>query len=190
MEEIEVLIKKGISKKIEQLNNLNNLSIKNSKEILINNISKYSISNLNNDFSGIGENIIYQINSKELTISYEELKNTFDALKKKYKNNGKEYHISKINEKHWSSELSNYCLYIGSKRNDAITRFKQHLGINIDNRSVYSLYLSDWWPDNIELQIKIYEFGKSINQNSLQIIEDILWEEYKPLLGKQGPNNM
>jgi len=188
MEEIEKIIKKGISKKIEQLNNLNGLSIIKYKEISINNISEYSTSDFNKDFTGIKENIIYQINSDNIAISYEEIKNIFDGLKMKYKKDGKKYCISKINEKHWNNRLSNYCLYIGSS-NDAITRFKQHLGLYIESRSVYSLYLKDWWPNNIELHFKIFEFGRNIDRNSLQIIEDILWEEYKPLLGKKGSNN-
>ena len=188
MEEINNVIKEGIYKKINQLENMKNLSIINYREILIKNIHNYSISDFTKDFDGIRENIIYQINSDKLTISCKDIKNKFDELKTKYKKDGEKYCISKINEKNWNNKLSNYCLYIGSS-NDIITRFKQHLGLNLVSRSTYSLYLIDWWPENIELQFKIFGFGRNIEQNSLQIIEDILWEEYKPLLGKKGANN-
>jgi len=179
-----------IEKRIKRLDNLKKLSVNDyvEKEVSIYIFEysecskKESKDKLKDAFGNIGENIIYQITSKELPFSCEKLKEKFDELKKE------NYHMSKINEEYWNSNLSKYCLYVGSKRDDAITRFKQHLGLT-KNRSTYSLYLSKWWEPSIELQFKIFEFGKNIDPDLLQLLEDILWEKYEPLLGKQGSNN-
>jgi hypothetical protein len=65
-----------------------------------------------------------------------------------------------------------YCLYVGSCRNTPKDRMEHHLGA--------------WWKDE-PMELFIMIFGKNIEPEYLNIIEDALWEEYKPLLGKKGP---
>ena len=190
MNEIEIKMHNGISKLIEHLSELKKVNVIENKKVIIDDIKNYGIEKFNEDFSNIGNNIIYIINTNLLPFTYDQIKSYFLNLKNKYKEKKLDYNISKINDKElWENKHDMFCLYIGSKRDNAISRFKQHIGIGLESRSTYSLWLKDWWPEKIEIQITIYEFKDPIDSESLQIIEDILWNEYKPLLGKKGSNN-
>jgi len=195
--ELKKVISKGISNKIDYLNN--------QKAIFDNTINdigftdfKISISdpifneNLEKYISEMGENIniIYQFYTHQLPMEINELDTHFNSKKQK---DGK---YSQINKKHRGVEYlkkadkdNHYCLYIG-KSKKIKDRITQHIGIN-KSRSVYSLYLKDWWPqENPTIGLIIYNFKNNISSDLLQIIEDVLWEEYKPLFGKQGANNI
>lgn len=97
----------------------------------------------------------------------------------------KTYHVSKFNGE--CVRLNSTIIYVGSKEKDLLQRMKQHLGVEqIKSRSVYSLYLNDWWPINIPVLIKIWFFPKETEPEVLQLMEDALWEGLFPLFGKKG----
>ena len=154
--------------------------------ITIPKLSKYDINKLVNDLKEINYwNCIYIISADEFKMKKEDVTKTFLQLKSKYYKN---YHISRINDSvHWSSNNSEKILYVGCKENNLQRRLMQHLGIiNKKSRSVYSLYLNDWWLDHSKLIIKIWNLQDKVNNAVLQIIEDSIWEELHPLFGKKG----
>jgi len=141
-----------------------------------------------NDFQGIeNDYVLYVFSSKEFSISHDEIIMQFNELKSKRN----PYHISKINETNfWRKRNDEFILYVGSKEKDIKKRMKEHLGLNTNNRSTYSLFIKDWWPNNVALTIKIWSLEKSIGETdryeALQIIEDLIWDDLKPLFGKKG----
>ena len=182
MNSIENLIKKCANEMIKKYNIVKDIKFPKLQIIEINNLGNYKIEEFEKYFNNIGENIIYFIVCNKLPFNYSEIKDKFKELKSK----NKIYHISKINDKElWGKKIKQYYLYIGSKEDKAASRFKQHLGL-IKPRQTYSMYLKDWWPKNNKLFIHYYEFGEKIKSDSLQIIEDLLWDYYKPLFGKKG----
>ena len=189
---VEIKIHNGISKKIGLLAELNKVNISMNREVIIDDIDDYKTKDFENDFNTIGNNIIYIISTNKLPFTYDEVNEKFSDLKNEYKKKNLDYHISKINDKKiWENKRDIFCLYVGSKRDNAKSRFKQHIGLDdLKSRSTYSLWLKDWCPNNIKIHIAIYEFSPKINSESLQIIEDILWDEYEPLLGKRGANGV
>ena len=76
-------------------------------------------------------------------------------------------------------------LYVGSS-NSIAGRIGQHLGHK--NETVYSMRLRHWlMSDSIEsLKIEVWRFPSQTSQPVLQAIEDFLWAQKKPMLGKQG----
>jgi hypothetical protein len=184
MENLEQVIIEGANEMIKKYSFVQGIKFPQRKSISINNLNDYTIEDFENDFSDIGKNIIYFIITDELPFEYVDIQNKFIELKSKSKKN---YHVSKINDEIlWKRDLNIYYLYIGSKEYDAKLRFKQHLGLEIKSRQTYSMYLKDWWPENKKLYVNYFEFGEKISADSLQIIEDLLWEKYKPLFGKKG----
>jgi len=154
--------------------------------IIIPKLSKYDINKLVNDLNEINYwNCIYIISADEFKMKKEAVTKTFLQLKSQYPKN---YHISRINDSvHWLSNNSEKILYVGCKENNLQRRLMQHLGIiNKKSRSVYSLYLNDWWLDHSKLIIKIWNLQDKVNNAVLQIIEDSIWEELHPLFGKKG----
>jgi hypothetical protein len=75
------------------------------------------------------------------------------------------------------------CLYAGSCKEDIRGRMKHHLGKLSDT---YGLHLEEWWKKN-PIQIFFLVFADNITGEYLSLIEDALWDEYKPLFGKRGP---
>ena len=73
-------------------------------------------------------------------------------------------------------------LYVGSSQH-LYTRLKQHLTDKY--KSVYALHLSTWFPKDKSINIQIIEM-KDKNAEKMQFYEDMLWEAYKPILGKKG----
>lgn len=76
-------------------------------------------------------------------------------------------------------------LYVGSSAS-LESRIKQHLGYR--DKTLYSMQLCHWLePDSIEsMTLKVWKFPSTISQAVLQAIEDHLWLEAQPMLGKQG----
>jgi hypothetical protein len=60
---------------------------------------------------------------------------------------------------------------------------KAHFGKLSDT---YGLHLEEWWGKT-PIQLFILVFDDAIAGEYLSVIEDVLWEEYKPLFGKKGP---
>jgi hypothetical protein len=183
---IENIINNRADRMIEQYNTVKRIKFPKIRTIEIFNLKQYSLDEFKSDFGCLKNenNIVYFILAEELPFTYEKIKEKFTQMKLE---KGRNYHISKINDKIlWEKDINEKYLYVGSKENKAIKRFQQHLGIEIKQRSTYSLYLKDWWPDNKKIIIRYFVFGSNIENESLQIIEDLLWDEYTPLFGKKG----
>lgn len=165
-------IKLAIETKINMLNSIkNNINLKELASFDYN-----SIENLNqaiDDYLNIGVKLpclyIIQIN-KNLELSY--VKNK----KEQYKKN---VALFKINEENFNDK-NNKCLYVGSSHNIK-KRIKEHLGTAGSNKT-YALHLKQWIDDDVKFQIHIFK-TEDIN---LQLFEDLLWDLYKPLLGRKG----
>ncbi|EJN38445.1 hypothetical protein PMI38_02069 [Pseudomonas sp. GM84] len=75
-------------------------------------------------------------------------------------------------------------LYVGSSL-DLDSRIKQHLGFG--NKSIYAMQLCHWLPPGEgTLHIQAWRFGIQIDAAVVQAIEDGLWAENRPMLGRQG----
>jgi hypothetical protein len=113
----------------------------------------------------------------------------FDNLKKEGK-----IAMCKINDDknddNWGKNEEG-CLYVGSSHN-IMQRIREHLGLAY--AGTYAMHLGQWfWELQPKLKVTI-EFWKTTkltnnkkNPAYLQIVEDILWDHYKPLFGKRGP---
>ncbi|GHU11635.1 hypothetical protein FACS1894151_11330 [Spirochaetia bacterium] len=78
------------------------------------------------------------------------------------------------------------CLYVGSSE-DISQRLKEHLFWC--NPNTYAMHLENWFPNDVSITIdtwNFWEFLNGENPDHLQNIEDILWNHYKPLFGRQG----
>ena len=95
----------------------------------------------------------------------------------------KELSMSLINEDNFKSVSSdNVCLYVGSSHN-IYKRLLEHIGLG--HKKTYALCLNKWWDKNEPIQIELFELLNSKNDD-LQLIEDLLWSQNRPLFGKQG----
>lgn len=170
--DIEEKIKIGIVNKIQRLERVKN-------NIVIKSIAKYefdSIENLNEKINKLNyteEPLLYVIKiNSDLDISYVE------KAKEKCKNN--DFAMFKINKNNFKEQQNNKIkyLYVGSSHNIK-KRLSEHLGYD-GSKKTYALHLREWFCGEIE--IDIYE----TKDKDLQLFEDILWDTYKPLLGRQG----
>lgn len=77
-----------------------------------------------------------------------------------------------------------HVLYVGSS-SALSSRIKQHLGYG--PQRTYAMQLSLWLPDwDDQLQIQAWRFAPSTPKAVLQAIEDSLWAQQQPMLGRQG----
>ena len=129
---------------------------------------------------------LYIFSVNNFPFNKDELKNIFDEIK-----NEKQVSLCRINETspEWKNVQSNktVCLYVGSS-NDIRQRLKEHLFLC--NSNTYAMHLEKWFKTELTITIHTWGFNDFLNgennANHLQIIEDILWNHYKPILGKQG----
>ena len=132
------------------------------------------------------EFLIYVIKTKE-KLTYEEAVKGYDKLKEegygafRVKDEENEKHF-----KYWKNKTGEKCLYVGSSQ-DIRKRLKEHLGImnnkgELIGKTTYALHLSAWFI-NKKISIELYE---AYNKEEMQLFEDLLWDEFKPLLGKKG----
>lgn len=85
----------------------------------------------------------------------------------------------------------NVCLYVGSS-DDFVQRLKEHLFLC--NPDSYALHLEKWFPKDLVITIKAWNFQDflkdvtplDLQYEYLQNIEDLLWNHYQPLFGRQG----
>lgn len=81
-------------------------------------------------------------------------------------------------------------LYVGSSMSDFIDRLKNHLGVR-DSVRTYALHLSKW-DNNLDYNIKIVVYQlkdkneDTINNNVVELIEQQIWDNLKPLFGKRS----
>ncbi|MCL2844978.1 MAG: GIY-YIG nuclease family protein [Chitinivibrionia bacterium] len=88
-----------------------------------------------------------------------------------------ECHFAKFNKK---NEL-NHCIYVGSS-SDFSKRIAEHLGKA--SKSTYAIRFSEWLPE--ETKITCYYFKVDADQEVLQNLENGIWKQLKPMLGKFG----
>jgi hypothetical protein len=141
------------------------------------------------------KNVVYLFFAEELPDcckTAEKAKNEFIKKNLEFKKNtGKDKNcMPDVIVGHFNKERGRYgyCLYVGSCRNNPQNRIRHHLG-PLYNMS--GLHLSEWWKEKTgedrPIQVIVVEFGGNIEPEYLSLIEDALWEEYKPLFGKKGP---
>lgn len=74
--------------------------------------------------------------------------------------------------------------YVGSS-NNLKSRLKNHLGLS--SKQTYSLQLAQWIkPFKGALRFTVYYFHEEVEQSILEALEDALWQELKPMFGRQG----
>lgn len=121
------------------------------------------------------KNIIYIIKTNE-DFPIKEIEKIKENLKK---DGYAVFRINKDNIKNYVGVNSDKYLYVGSSK-EVKKRLKEHLGFGY--KSTFSLHLNKWF-ENKKIQIELY---KVANDKNLQLFEDLLWENYKPFLGRQG----
>jgi hypothetical protein len=87
------------------------------------------------------------------------------------------------------NQIESETLYLGSSMNDIPGRIKQHLGGG--NFRTYSLHLSKWAGD-LSYDINLYTYfikhkqKKVLERPFVELIEQTLWDHYKPVFGKKS----
>jgi len=84
-------------------------------------------------------------------------------------------------------------LSICGSSEDILKRLKEHLFKN--NPTTYAMRLEEWFKEpSVEITIHIWNFYAFLRNKKdsdyLQYIEDLIWNHYKPLFGRQGKNEM
>jgi hypothetical protein len=138
-------------------------------------------------FEHYAKNVVYLFFTQTLPGEYKtpgDAKRHFDALNGKSRGNC----MSRVNEAHWQPETGGtVCLYVGSCKNNTRERMNHHVEKIAENKTnVYGLHLEEWLPGDAGFFIDVLDFGDSIGEDYLQIIEDALWKAYKPLFGRMG----
>lgn len=86
-------------------------------------------------------------------------------------------------------------LYVGSSQKNIYGRVQQHLdGRSDDRNGTYALKLGDWMTEPVNLHVRNYgkiiddEGDGNIEASVLQIVEDSIAQNLRPMFGKQGGN--
>lgn len=98
----------------------------------------------------------------------------------------KVYGSAKANGRRYFAQVNDLSrtLYVGSSRSLA-RRIREHLGFGFPR--TYAMHLVYWAPKlglQLRLHAAFYPLGSS--PKALQALEDCLWENLKPMLGRQG----
>ncbi|MDR2491395.1 MAG: hypothetical protein LBD20_08345 [Spirochaetaceae bacterium] len=140
-------------------------------------------------FNNSWKNAAYIFFSNDLPdccCDFETTKETMESLNKR--NQNKKNCMPKINKEQFpplKKHEHGYCLYVGSCKKNIKTRMAHHLG---KLSGTYGLHLGEWWTKkNDTVKIFVLRFENNINKEYLSLIEDSLWESFKPLFGKKGP---
>ena len=143
--------------------------------------------NINNDDCGI---YIFFCDDKVKEI----IKNSYPK-RKKGENQDEYKMLSKYNEENFENKVKENplnCLYVGSSK-ELKSRLREHCDDN--TKGPYAMHIGSWknWLPLKELKagqiiIKILklENQKEYIPEQIQFYEDVLWDYYKPLLGRRG----
>jgi len=143
--------------------------------------------NINNDDCGI---YIFFCDDKVKEI----IKNSYPK-RKKGENQDEYKMLSKYNEENFEGNVKEdllNCLYVGSSKK-LKSRLREHCDDN--QKGPYAMHIGSWknWLPLKELKagqiiIKILklENQKEYFPEQIQFYEDVLWDYYKPLLGRRG----
>lgn len=83
------------------------------------------------------------------------------------------------------NHINTQTLYVGSEYSPR-NRLKQHLSSTY-GQGTYAIHLEAWATAfNLDLDFYLYQFSSNSSAQSIQVIEDGLWDTLKPLLGKRG----
>ncbi|GHU07230.1 hypothetical protein FACS1894151_01260 [Spirochaetia bacterium] len=146
--------------------------------------SKYPWLGLNSYFA----KTIYIFSVTNFPYSKEGMEKKFEEISSKSSN--KKILLCRINtdSPEWKNVQKNkaVCLYVGSS--DGLQqRLKEHLCLC--NPSAYAMHLEKWFESNLTITINtwgFYEYLDGEPSDYLQNIEDVLWNHYRPLFGRQG----
>ncbi|MUJ39660.1 hypothetical protein [Aliivibrio fischeri] len=116
---------------------------------------------------------IVELVSRKDSVPISEMRMKFRLIRKKLGIN-----FSKDNEEHDDS----YVLYVGTSA-DIKSRFRTHLGVGA-GRTTWALYLSEWLT-NYNVVVTLVPLS-DFSQTQVQLLEDVVWDIYKPLLGQRG----
>ena len=162
------IIKDGIKKEIKNLSSiLENIHIIELKPITINVVKE---STLNLDLPA-KKSFIYVIKSRK-PIKKQDIIDGIESKKQTFA-------MCRIND-NFSINKEN-CLYVGSSHN-IVKRISEHLGLG-GSAKTYAMHLKEWW-NNGAVIVELYSVEDS--DKCLQLYEDLLWDYYKPILGRQG----
>jgi len=75
------------------------------------------------------------------------------------------------------------CVYVGSSNDKLAKRMAEHFGKV--NDSTYAIRFNEWLPNNEEITCFYFEV-ETDSQDVLQHLENGVWENLKPILGKKG----
>jgi hypothetical protein len=142
------------------------------------------------------DSTVYIISAPGFSLGFKDkVKKIFEELTGK---KGEKIALARIVVDNWNRDRGNQdrnkedCLYVGSSR-DVLPRIKNHLGKTVKGgqgyKTTFALHLADWiWQLNPEQQVFMDIWKLDLDENSpyLQIIEDILWDHYRPLFGRRG----
>ena len=170
----------------------------NGKKGIYPNLANHDKYKVLNDYS----KTIYMFFENAFSLKKSVINDTFDKLsprasekKKPGTKNGKKISLCRINDTDkWEETKSGepVCLYVGSSK-DIKQRLKEHLFLCKQN--TYAMHLKEWFDNKTHITIYIWDFkkffeNKNVNEEEslehLQNIEDLLWNHYKPLFGRQG----
>ena len=75
-------------------------------------------------------------------------------------------------------------LYVGSSHS-LPNRIREHLGFGY--HQTYAMNLAHWAPElGLQLQLHTALYPQDSSQEAIQALEDCLWKNLKPMLGRQG----
>ena len=117
-----------------------------------------------------------------------------EIIKDSYPKSKKEENLSKYNEENFENKVKEpplNCLYVGSSK-ELKSRLREHC--DDKPKGPYAMHIGSWknWLPLKELKAGQIKILKLENQNEyfpdqIQFYEDVLWDYYKPLLGRRGP---
>ncbi len=170
---IKTILEDSISKQIKSLEELkNNMEITFLATLEIKDVgtcNKGALSHLEN-----GITTIYIIKSDE--------KIDYTTVSKERKNlTEKKFQMAEINDTNWKDDKNKEnCVYVG-RSGKIKERLGQHLFL--ERETTYALRLKKLFKRG-KIFIDLYQCENESNE--VQIFEDLLWDYYKPLFGKQG----
>ena len=92
--------------------------------------------------------------------------------------NSKSANFSRHNEQHPDS----HSIYVGTST-DIKGRFRTHLGVG-NGTTTWALYMNKWVQSN-DVTITVVPLLNFLVDES-QVLEDVIWDAYKPMCGKKG----
>ncbi len=153
-------------------------------------LKEKELTGLNND-----SQTIYMFFMDSFPYEKKKIEDKFNETKELEKLKGNKLSLCRINDSgKWENAKNGeqVCLYVGSSKNIK-KRLKEHLFCC--NKESYAMHLDTWFYENDKekhITIYIWDFSNFFdcdnnkNLEYLQTIEDLLWNNYEPLFGRQG----